>query len=469
MTSFRTFLLQLLVLFLGCVVIGFLFGLLILGKADAHERDRDGESDALAKLGKAVFFAEISEPAGRQGCSSCHVPQTGWTHPESGTITARGAVRERFGNRKPPSNAYVTFSPDRDIETRTGGAFWDARADGTALRMVAGLDDVDRPLFGPAADQSVLPFTNPLEHNTTPEGVCEFVEQRLSREYFRAWGKSIDCSPASVEESFARIGLSIVAFEASDEVSPFRSRFDFGALNRNEREGFDLFRSAGCSNCHDITPPELESDDEDEEAAALLVEPGDGSKPLFTDFRTRNIGVPRNPELPFFRMDQVFLDDGTPVNPAGAGFVDVGDGDGRFKTPTLRNVAKRPHRFFEKRFMHNSWFTSLEGVVHFYNTRDVLPRCNGDRTMEQALAENCWPAPEFDANLAGEGVDPDAPGVGDLGLTAEEEAQIVAFLGTLSDFSFFVQPAERRHEDSRGGHGEHGEHHQDRGRHDRHR
>ena len=51
---------------------------------------------------------------------------------------------------------------------------------------------------------------------------------------------------------------------------------------------------------------------------------------------------------------------------------------GRFKVPTLRNVDKRPHPAFVKSYMHNGYFTSLEAVVSFYNTRDVksdLSKC----------------------------------------------------------------------------------------------
>jgi cytochrome c peroxidase len=43
--------------------------------------------------------------------------------------------------------------------------------------------------------------------------------------------------------------------------------------------------------------------------------------------------------------------------------------------PTLRNVDKRPYPEFIKAYGHNGCFTSLKAIVHFYNTRDVPPRC----------------------------------------------------------------------------------------------
>jgi cytochrome c peroxidase len=64
--------------------------------------------------------------------------------------------------------------------------------------------------------------------------------------------------------------------------------------------------------------------------------------------------------------------------------------------------------------------------VHFYNTRDVLPVCPGDYTEAQALDADCWPPPEVAENV-------NTDELGDLGLTPDEEAAIVAFLKTLSD------------------------------------
>jgi cytochrome c peroxidase len=147
---------------------------------------------------------------------------------------------------------------------------------------------------------------------------------------------------------------------------------------------------------------------------------------LFTDFTFDNLGVPKNPKNPFYKMDKVFLDDGSPINPLGADWIDLGLGgflstrlewadvaeenNGKHKVPTLRNVDKRPGKKSPKAYMHNGVFKSLEEVVSFYNTRDT----------------EAWPDPEVPDNVnTGE--------LGDLGLTADEEAAIVAFLKTLSD------------------------------------
>ena len=95
----------------------------------------------------------------------------------------------------------------------------------------------------------------------------------------------------------------------------------------------------------------------------------------------------------------------------------------RFRVPTLRNVDKRPYPGFVKAYGHNGYFKSLKAVVHFYNTRDVLPRCQPGDTGE---GKTCWPAPESAGNMT-------ATLIGRLGLSDSEEDAIVSMLQTLTD------------------------------------
>jgi cytochrome c peroxidase len=129
-----------------------------------------------------------------------------------------------------------------------------------------------------------------------------------------------------------------------------------------------------------------------------------------------------------------------PWNPEGAAFVDTGLGGylkeaghkasvyepeiGKFKVPTLRNADLRPSPGFVKAFGHNGYFKSLKEIVHFYNTRDTLPRC--EKISGPRPGINCWPEPEVSSNLNKEEL-------GALSLTEDEENAIVAFLKTLSD------------------------------------
>jgi cytochrome c peroxidase len=89
-------------------------------------------------------------------------------------------------------------------------------------------------------------------------------------------------------------------------------------------------------------------------------------------------------------------------------------------------VDKRPYPTFLKAYGHNGYFKSLASIVHFYNTRDVLPVCSEPLAVGNVPGDNCWPAPEFSETV-------NKKDLGNLGLSSEEEAYIVAFLKTLSD------------------------------------
>jgi len=90
-------------------------------------------------------------------------------------------------------------------------------------------------------------------------------------------------------------------------------------------------------------------------------------------------------------------------------------------------TLKAPSEGFVKAYGHNGYFKSLLGIVHFYNTRDAKPRCPDPLTTEaDALAMDCWPAPEVEENV-------NDSELGNLHMSPRQEQQLVEFLGTLSD------------------------------------
>jgi cytochrome c peroxidase len=234
--------------------------------------------------------------------------------------------------------------------------------------------------------------------------------------------------------TFDQMAQSIAGYEASQEVTAFSSKFDAVMGNKaqftsEEQIGYELFRGkARCNECHR--------------------DGGPGEEPLFTDFTASNIGMPNNPLLPYYAAD-VPDARGYVANPSGKSFVDLGvggflanghplsqpsmiddtwrplapDNRGRLRVPTLRNVDKRPSSDFVKAYGHNGYFKSLKAVVHFYNTRDVLPRCNPNDPRE---GWGCWPAPEATDNM-------NTSKVGHLGLSDSEEDALVSFMQTLTD------------------------------------
>jgi len=348
-------------------------------------------------LGKNIFFDKISQPA-TMSCSSCHAPEVGFTGPTSsvnaGGSVYQGAVKGRFGNRRPPSAAYAAFSPVMDFVDGdfVGGNFWDGRA--TGLR-----------LGNPSAEQALGPFENPVEHNTSRLNVLKTIEKSNYADLWKqAWGSALKVDEKNTDQinsDYDKVGLSIAAFEASKEVSPFSSKFDYylkgeAQFTKQEKAGMDLFNGKGnCFSCHISS----------------------GDKPLFTDFTYDNVGVPKNPKNPASMANPSWTDPGlggflstlSDANPwKGYASVKIG----KHKVPTLRNVDKRPDPRFVKSYMHNGVFKSLKEVVHFYNTRDVK--------------KERWPSPEVSVNV-------NPTELGNLGLTDREEDEIVAFMKTLSD------------------------------------
>ena len=367
-------------------------------------------------LGRAIFFDATLSANGNQSCASCHAPAAGWTGPTSAVNAAgtvyEGSITGRFGNRKPPSSAYATPSPvfhlepDRKGALFVGGNFWDGRATGARLG-------------NPAAEQALGPFLNPLEQalGSPTDVVDRICTGSYAGLFVEVWGSDI-CDAANVAAAYDAVGLSIAAFEDAPESNAFSSKYDAylagtAALTHEERQGLSLFRSKGkCAACHTL-----------DEGDALL-----------TDFTFDNLGIPRNPENPWYAMTEFNPDGAAWIDPGLAGFLMTTaeyaalaeENRGKHKVPTLRNVDLRPDPGFVKAYGHNGYFKTLEGIVHFYNTRDVKPACPGSYTEAQALAADCWPAPEVAANV-------NTAELGNLHLTPRQEQAIVAFLRTLSD------------------------------------
>jgi cytochrome c peroxidase len=337
----------------------------------------------LERVGMELFFDEsLSTPPG-QSCASCHVPTAGFADPDDHHATSEGVHPGRFGSRNAPIVSYAKFSPpfhfDKKEGLYVGGQFWDGRA--------ATLEE-----------QAKQPFLNPVEMaNPGPQVVAGKVRQAAyAGELRELFGEEVFNDDLKL---YNAIATAIAAFERTDAVSPFTSKYDYylaGKLELTPKEklGLELFEredKGNCAACH----PSQRGDD--------------GSRPLFTDFTYDNLGVPSNPENPHLRNEPQF-------NPHGDAFVDLGLGGktgvdrksehGKFKVPTLRNIAASAP------YMHNGVFLTLKEVVDFYNARDTEPAR--------------WGPPEVAANV-------NSDELGDLGLNDEEVDAIVAFMETLTD------------------------------------
>ncbi len=430
-------------------------------------------------LGKAIFSdTSLSVPPG-QSCASCHVAAAGFTFPDSkinqSLGVAPGATPGRFGKRAVPAISYSAFTRPGPVFLQilreyAGGQFWDGHA--TDLEAQAKLPPI-----------SPNEMNNSTNHVPDPALVVSKIQNGPNAEAFKAvYGQDVFTKPT--DEVYALFAKALATYERSYEVSPFSSKYDAwkagkAQLTDQEMLGLRLFtgswtgrpagapfpRVANCIECHGV-------------AATPSATPD-----LFTNTSYSNVGVPRNPDNPFYtQTDQVSNPLG--YNPLGEDFVDyglgvtfytelglppgnVGEGsnglgdflgvNGRIKAPSVRNVDRRPSPDFVKAYMHNGVFKSLEQVVHFYNTRNhtTMPgeviNFENDDPYAGLIGTPLWPPPEYInpetlENAPGDfGQDP--PGaaepsgtVGNIGLTSDEEAAIVAFLRTLSDGYFDPVP-----------------------------
>ncbi len=358
-------------------------------------------ADPLTDLGKALFFDPKLSINGTQSCASCHEPEAGFA--ATGPALRAGAMGA-VGTRKPPSAAYAFASPpfhhvlEDGAPLFLGGLFHDGRATGAVTGQ-------------PLADQAAGPLLNPTEM-ALPNPACAVQRAcqtsglaTLDPQSCKALTALSPCdTPSDVDASagFTLMARALAAYEASADVSPFAARYDAyvagkGSQTADERFGLTLFEGkAKCVACHVLGSP--------------------GAPALFSDFTYDNLGLPANPGAA--------LDEGVAktlaADPVYAPYAAAMEG--KFKVPTLRNVAAGQGRHY----MHNGYFETLAGVVRFYNTRDLWPVCQSWRPEAEAIASHCWPAAEMPATVNHEEL-------GNLGLGPTDEAQIVAFLGTLTD------------------------------------
>nr|WP_295778363.1 cytochrome c peroxidase [Rhodoferax sp.] len=363
-------------------------------------------ADARANLGQQIFNdPNLSEPRGT-ACVACHQPNQGFAGNHGSRIgVAQGSLPTSLGLRNAPTNSYTGFIPafafrTDDGETEAiGGHFWDGRADTLEI-------------------QALGPFLNPLEMNNASKRavVDKIAAARYAPLFRQQFGANVF---NDTETAYAQIGVAIAAFERA-ALQPFSSKYDAvlrkqATFTPNEARGMALFRDpnrANCAGCHLMDPSTGKPED------SLFSE--------FTYYATgipRNTAIPRNADPAFFDLGPCGPERTAPTLPLGViPGTTIANFCGKFKMPTLRNVAERPA------FMHNGFFNNLNEVVHFYSTRNTNPQ----RWYGPSGVPNDLPA-QYRANI--ESVKAPfnrAPTAGPL-LSDPEINDIVAFLHTLSD------------------------------------
>lgn len=345
---------------------------------------------AMMALGARVFRDPSLSASGKLACATCHDPANAFSPPGDLPIQPGGASGALFGMRAAPTLRYLQNVPpfsehyhDSDLndgfdQGPAGGLTWDGR--------VQSLHDQARsPLFSPEEMA-----------NQTPAELAA----RLRAAAYAGDLKSIfgDDVLASDDSAIKALLYTLEAYQQDPALFyPYTSKFDQvlhgkAAFSPLEARGKAIFEDAARGNC-------------------IRCHPDGGPAPAFTDYGYIALAVPRARNAAYGGSGKAVVDLGL-CGPIRTDLTSHHEYCGMFRTPTLRNVARK-HRFF-----HNGSLASLRDVIAFYGTRDATPtRWVSD--LPAAYARNA---------------DHDAPFGGKTARFSDEEIDaLVAFLVTLND------------------------------------
>ena len=340
------------------------------------------------QLGKQLYFDPNLSLNRSQSCSTCHSPDRGFVDSRDNGVVAAvslGDDGKSLGDRTAPTASYASFSPEFHYDDKTkqyiGGQFWDGR-------------EVD--LTGQAGG----PPTNPIEMGMPDKAsvVKRIMENaQYVTSFKQVYGKDIFNDN---DAAYSAMAKSIAAFEKTDFFSPFDSKYDRYlkgeyTLTDQEELGKSLFFSnnnTNCTTCHSLKREGYD-------------------KETFTNYEFHNIGTPVNHQVRSKNgVADDYIDHGLLDNPR----VTDAQHDGKFKVPTLRNVAVTAP------YMHNGVFKDLRTVVKFYD------KFNNPKSSLNPETGKPWGNAEVEATINKK----------DLKMKKLTDAKIdalVAFMKTLTD------------------------------------
>ncbi|MCT4579647.1 cytochrome c peroxidase [Donghicola sp.] len=362
--------------FLACVLSG--MAALPVGAA--------GPLDTVEVLGEALFFDTNLSANRTQACATCHDPESGFADPRG--MASIGDDGASFGDRNAPTLTYAALTPEfgRNKDGRWhGGQFWEGRA--------ARLED-----------QAGGPPLNPIEMGM-PDKASVVDRLKENESYVAAFGSLYgEGTLDDADAGFAAMTAALAAFERTGQFQTFDSKYDRylrgeAKLTSEELLGETLFFSqqfTNCNMCHQLNE-----------------RPGAEGE-TFTNYQFFNIGVPRNPDLRALNgIGMDVLDAGLGAHPK----LKEDGHRGKFKVPTLRNVAVTAP------YMHNGVFEDLRTVVLFYNKYNSVSEA---RQINPETGQPFGPPPVPETLAEVELTE--GPALKDREIDA-----IVAFLKTLTD------------------------------------
>lgn len=249
-------------------------------------------------LGRLLFWDPVLSAERDVSCASCHDPAFGYADGRPLAVGTGGAVVARNA----PTVLHTGWNGLRGsavagFDADISPMFWDNRTLG-----------LEAQASGPLRAASEMRGPHLADTDVERELVG-----RLSAlpGYVAAFEAAF--GPGPITE--ARITMALATFQRT--LSPGTSAFDRfmqgedTALSIAQKRGFIGFFEAGCGNCH--------------------------GGPMFSDFGLHRLGAG-----------------------AHGGRLDQGDGQRRFRTPTLRNVARTAP------YMHDGSLATLDEVYDFY-------------------------------------------------------------------------------------------------------
>jgi cytochrome c peroxidase len=347
--------------------------------------------DTAEALGEALFFDTNLSMNRTMACATCHAPELAFTDPRetlAGRAVSLGDDGISLGDRNTPTATYARFSPSfhRSEEgAYVGGQFLDGR---------------EADLEG----QATAPFVNAIEMGM-PDKASVVARLRENPDYVAAFKRFYGADVMdNTDAAYAAMTQAIASFERTDLFAPFDSKYDRylrgeAELTDEEELGRVLFFSeqfTNCNLCHQL------------QAA------GGQERETFTNYQFHNIGVPENAAARDVNgVAEDFVDNGLLDNAAVTDAAHAG----KFKVPTLRNVAVTGP------YMHNGVFNDLRTVVLFY---DKYNSKSAKRQINPETGEP-WGEPEVSDTLSLEELE-HGPALDDARIDA-----LVAFLKTLTD------------------------------------
>ncbi|MCM4151641.1 cytochrome-c peroxidase [Arenibacter sp. N53] len=266
-------------------------------------------------LGKLLFYDPILAGGKDIACASCHHPATGYAEFLDLSIGSNGRGLGSKRVFKEPNNIPLMKRNSPTILN-------------TAFNGILGKDEYDpenAPMFWDdrvksLEKQALEPIKTMEEmkglHFTKSQILTEVATRLQSIPEYKDLFE--DAFGPNTEIDSIHIGKAIAAFERTLVAN--NSRFDqymagdVNAISHSEKEGFELFKSVGCINCH--------------------------NGPMFSDYKLHVLGVPENNKVP--EPDSGFEESFA------------------FRTASLRNLR------FTAPYMHNGAFQNLKQVLEFY-------------------------------------------------------------------------------------------------------